>query len=278
MTPRIENIASKEINQFIQILINHTSFTQKIDTHKLYKKENNSISFQMNYINDIASNYIHNLEETLLKLEEGSYQENNHSPYNKKLLKINQQKGIVARIPIGSLTNNIFLQDRGPSFSIKYKTLSLTSSNINKKIKNYGINHLAISIDLNVTIVLQTYYHLPLEDQFSFTYEDEHYYLTNKPFPLYYQKYISLLQINPFKIINNIYQQKNSQGYILYQVQSIPLDIQKIISLSLIPQETKTIKEIKKEWIQYYESILIYTPLNSLEYQIIYYSLFTLST
>ena len=45
MTPRIENIASKEINQFIQILINHTSFTQKIDTHKLYKKENNSISF-----------------------------------------------------------------------------------------------------------------------------------------------------------------------------------------------------------------------------------------
>ena len=109
----------------------------------------------MNYINDIASNYIHNLEETLLKLEEGSYQENNHSPYNKKLLKINQQKGIVARIPIGSLTNNIFLQDRGPSFSIKYKTLSLTSSNINKKIKNYGINHLAISIDLNVTIVLQ---------------------------------------------------------------------------------------------------------------------------
>ena len=44
MTPRIENIASKEINQFIQILINHTSFTQKIDTHKLYKKENNSIN------------------------------------------------------------------------------------------------------------------------------------------------------------------------------------------------------------------------------------------
>ena len=124
--------------------------------------------------------------------------------------------------------------------------------------------------------ILKTYYRLPLEDQFSFTYEDEHYYLTNKPFPLYYQKYISLLQINPFKIINNIYQQKNSQGYILYQVQSIPLDIQKIISLSLIPQETKTIKEIKKEWIQYYESILIYTPLNFLEYQIIYYSLFTL--
>ena len=71
--------------------------------------------------------------------------------------------------------------------------------------------------------ILKTYYHLPLEDQFSFTYEDEHYYLTNKPFPLYYQKYISLLQINPFKIINNIYQQKNSQGYILYQKNHFPI-------------------------------------------------------
>lgn len=125
--------------------------------------------------------------------------------------------------------------------------------------------------------ILKTYYRLPLEDQFSFTYEDEHYYLTNKPFPLYYQKYISLLQINPFKIINNIYQQKNSQGYILYQVQSIPLDIRKIISLSLIPQETKTIKEIKKEWIQYYESILIYTPLFSRISNHLLFSIYSLS-
>ena len=124
--------------------------------------------------------------------------------------------------------------------------------------------------------ILKTYYHLPLEDQFSFIYENKHYYLTNNPFPLYYQEYISLLQINPFKIINNIYQQKHSQGYILYQLQSIPIDIQKIISLSLISQETKTVNNIKKEWIKYYESILVYTPSNSLEYQIIYYTLFTL--
>ena len=65
--------------------------------------------------------------------------------------------------------------------------------------------------------ILQNYYHIPLEDQFTFTYDSHKYYLTNKPFPFYYQKYISLLQINPFKIIDNIYQQKQSQGFILYQ-------------------------------------------------------------
>lgn len=155
ITPQIENIAHKEINQFMQILINHTSFTQKIETKKLYKKENNTISFQMSYINDLATNYINNLEETLLKMEDGTYKKKDTSPYNKKLLHISKQQGIIARVPLGSLTNNIFLQNVGPSLSIKYKTLSLTSSNINKKIKNYGINHLAISIDLNITITLQ---------------------------------------------------------------------------------------------------------------------------
>lgn len=155
ITPRIENIAHKEINQFMQILINHTSFTLKIETQKLYKKENNTISFQMSYINELATNYVNNLEETLLKLEDGTYKKKDASPYNKKLLHISKQQGVIARVPLGSLTNNIFLQNIGPAFSIKYKTLSLASSNIDKKIKNYGINHLAISIDLNITITLQ---------------------------------------------------------------------------------------------------------------------------
>ena len=91
ITPRIENIAHKEINQFMQIIINHTSFTQKIETKKLYKKENNTISFQMSYINDLATNYINNLEETLLNLEDGTYKKKDTSPYNKKLLHITYQ-------------------------------------------------------------------------------------------------------------------------------------------------------------------------------------------
>lgn len=109
----------------------------------------------MSYINALATNYVNNLEETLLKLEDGTYKKKDATPYNKKLLHISKQQGVIARVPLGSLTNNIFLQNIGPAFSIKYKTLSLASSNIDKKIKNYGINHLAISIDLNITITLQ---------------------------------------------------------------------------------------------------------------------------
>lgn len=94
--------------------------------------------------------------------------------------------------------------------------------------------------------ILQNYYHIPLEDQFTFTYDSHKYYLTNKPFPFYYQKYISLLQINPFKIIDNIYQQKQSQGFILYQLLNIPTDIQKnyfYLSYSARSQNNKRYKK-----------------------------------
>ena len=160
ITPTMKNVAEKEINQFIQTVINHTSFSQQINHQKLYtiNKNNNqiqSLSFNMNYINQIASDYINNLEETLFQIEEGLYKNRNKSIYNRKLLKISQNKGIIASIPLGALTNNIFLENIGPSIHVKYKTLSLSSSSIHKDVKNYGINHIAISIDIDVTLALQ---------------------------------------------------------------------------------------------------------------------------
>lgn len=160
ITPTMKNVAEKEINQFVQIVINHTSFSQQINHQKLYtiNKNNNqiqSLSFNMNYINQIASDYINNLEETLFQIEEGLYKNKDKSIYNRKLLKISQNKGIIASIPLGALTNNIFLENIGPSIHVKYKTLSLSSSSIHKDVKNYGINHIAISIDIDVTLALQ---------------------------------------------------------------------------------------------------------------------------
>lgn len=160
ITPAMKNVAEKEINQFVQIVINHTSFSQQINHQKLYtiNKNNNqiqSLSFNMNYINQIASDYINNLEETLFQIEEGLYKNKDKSIYNRKLLKISQNKGIIASIPLGALTHNIFLENIGPSIHVKYKTLSLSSSSIHKDVKNYGINHIAISIDIDVTLALQ---------------------------------------------------------------------------------------------------------------------------
>lgn len=158
--PRMENTAEKELKTFLQIIINHATFSKKINNAKLYdiiKNENEirSISFNMDYINDIASDYVNNVEEILFSIEAGTYKPDNNDLYNKKLKRISDQKGIIASVSLGNLTNNIFFQNSGPKLYVRYKTLSITNSNIKKSIKSYGINHIAISIELDISITLQ---------------------------------------------------------------------------------------------------------------------------
>lgn len=158
--PSLETLAKKELNHFVQLVINHVSFLSKIDDQQLLKiqysqQKISSFGFNMVYLNKKTSQYINSLEETLLDIEEGKYQNDNQSIYNKRLKKISDNQGIIASLPLGSVTNNIFLQNIGPHIHVKYKTLSIVSSQIDKKVESYGINHILVTIDLTVNIQLQ---------------------------------------------------------------------------------------------------------------------------
>ena len=158
--PSLETLAKKELNHFVQLVINHVSFLNKIDDQQLLKiqysqQKISSFGFNMVYLNKKTSQYINSLEETLLDIEEGKYQNNDQSIYNKRLKKISDNQGIIASLPLGAVTNNIFLQNIGPHIHVKYKTLSIVSSQIDKKVESYGINHILVTIDLTVDIQLQ---------------------------------------------------------------------------------------------------------------------------
>lgn len=153
--PIIQNLAQKEMDHFIQLVINHVSFISKIDNKELLNTENQTFQFNMVYLNSITSQYVNDLEETLLQIQEGNYKTNNKSIYNKYLKNISENKGIIASLPLGMITKNVFLENIGPHIDVKYKTKSLVSSQINKKVENYGINHVLVTIDLTVTIELQ---------------------------------------------------------------------------------------------------------------------------
>lgn len=158
--PSLETLAKKELNHFVQLVINHVSFLNKIDDQQLLKiqysqQKISSFGFNMVYLNKKTSQYINSLEETLLDIEEGKYQNNDQSIYNKRLKKISDNQGIIASLPLGAVTNNIFLQNIGPHIYVKYKTLSIVSSQIDKKVESYGINHILVTIDLTVDIQLQ---------------------------------------------------------------------------------------------------------------------------
>lgn len=167
--PALEETAKKEINHFMQLVINHVSFIHKIDDQQLLKIQYNndkitSFGFNMIYLNRETSEYVNQLEETLLDIEEGQYHNDSHSVYNKRLKKVSDNQGVIASLPLGSLTNNVFLQHIGPHIHIKYKTLSIVSSQIHKSVKNYGINHILVTIDLTVLVQLQIIVPLNRED------------------------------------------------------------------------------------------------------------------
>lgn len=153
--PIIQKLAKKEMDHFIQLVINHVSFISQIDNTQLIHSDNDIFQFNMVYLNSITGKYVADLEEILIQVQEGKYKNNSHSIYNKYLKKISENKGIVASLPLGMVTHNVFLENLGPHINIKYKTKSLVSSQIDKKVKNYGVNHVLITIDLTITIELQ---------------------------------------------------------------------------------------------------------------------------
>ncbi len=156
--PIIKKQAEKEIKQYLQLIINHVSFLNKTDYKKVVNikyKEGKIVSmgFNMVYINNITGKYVNRIETTMQAIEDGKYKSIQDTIYNQRLKKF-AKEGIVIKIPIGMFFNNIFLADVGPKIKIRYQGLSIVSSNINKSLKNYGINHIAISIDLQMKIKL----------------------------------------------------------------------------------------------------------------------------
>lgn len=153
--PIIEKRAVKEMDHFIQLVINHVSFIDEIDDQRLFENIDDTVQFNMVYINNICSQYIVKLENVLQTIQEGQYQKKGQSIYNQYLKEISDNQGVIASIPIGIITKNIFLENLGPSLDIRYQLQSLVSSQISKSVKNYGINHILVTIDLTVLIELQ---------------------------------------------------------------------------------------------------------------------------
>lgn len=157
--PIIKEIAQKEMKQFCQLIVNHITVDYQTNNNELViiTRDSNdkisSVDFNMEQINKIAADMVFQIEELLLDLEEGNYTKSD-SIYHKKLKKISDQKGVVASFPAGMVLNNPFLAHMGPNIKVRYQTLSHVSSSIQKEIKNYGINHMMVSLNIAVTMHL----------------------------------------------------------------------------------------------------------------------------
>lgn len=65
------------------------------------------------------------------------------------------KKGIIVEIPIGVVTNNVFLSNFGPKIPIKLNVIGSVDSNIKTNIRGYGINNALMEVYVSVEVDLQ---------------------------------------------------------------------------------------------------------------------------
>ena len=153
ISPKLIEYASIELKKTSNIIISK-SITQKeiekFNINNLFiitKNEKNEIlTVDLNtpLINEIVFQITDKIQENLKQLELGKINE-----YNEK------SNGVILKIPLGIITNNFLLNNKGPKIPVKMKILGDMESNINTKITNYGINNALIETYLEITITEQ---------------------------------------------------------------------------------------------------------------------------
>ena len=75
----------------------------------------------------------------------------------------------VVSYPLGLASNNMFLNNLGPRIPVRINLLSNVNTNINTKVRNYGINTLLIEMSIQINL---THEIIALDiEEFEFTYE-----------------------------------------------------------------------------------------------------------
>jgi len=165
--PILISYAEAETKKLTILLINKavTKQISNINTEELfnivYNKDGEIILIDFNSKNTskILSTMTSLVELNLRAIEEGKIDmlelpDNSLEAYNIGLL----EKGIIFEIPLGIVTDSVFLRNLGPKIPVKLSLIGNVSTGFSTKIEEYGINNallkLMIDIEVSTNIIL----------------------------------------------------------------------------------------------------------------------------
>ena len=147
-----------EVRKFITLIINSAVSEEdkkKINISDLMNIEKNSndeiqlITYNSNNVLTILNNITDNIQKKLSLVEEGRLDSMDLPVYYDK---DKLEKGIIYEIPVGLITNNIFLSNLGAKIPVRYKMIGDVVSNISTTVSSYGINNALIEVDVYVEV------------------------------------------------------------------------------------------------------------------------------
>ena len=145
------NIINSTINDIVEEELSEDLFI----LNKNSNEEVEILDYNTKNVNKLLSKINKEITKRLINLEDGNLNGLLISD-NFKITKIDKH-GVLCKLPIGILRNNPFFSNLGPTIPIKLVFLGQVQSNLNTKIKSYGINYL----------IVETYIHVIVEEQIS---------------------------------------------------------------------------------------------------------------
>lgn len=160
VNPVIYRYSNIEAKRFTTILINSSvnkNIVKKIDNN-LFKVEKDSsgniqmLDYDTKKVNSLLEEITKSIQNELLNLENGKIDNLNVSENfkGKKFSKV--KNGIVCELPTSAVFSNSLLANVGPTIPIKLSFIGAVSTNLNTKIKSYGINNLFLEVNIHVEI------------------------------------------------------------------------------------------------------------------------------
>ena len=156
--PKAKEYGKIEVEKFVNIVVNHASLSYSKNKDEMILVERDeqgdivSVDFNLIEINEMANELVYEIETHLNYIINGEYETVEQDVYATMIEHVNKNKGIVANLPLSSLTNNPLLSYLNLKIPIKYEMISNVKSDILTDVQNYGINHVIVRIEIKLVI------------------------------------------------------------------------------------------------------------------------------
>ncbi len=142
---KVKNNSVALINRAIKEELNYLDNVEDmIIITKNSEDEIQMVDFDPITINKMLTSITENILENIKTIE------NDEELFNENIHKYN--KGVIYEVPIGIISNNVFLSNLGPEIPIKLNVIGDVFANVNAEVKEYGINNALIKISINVSV------------------------------------------------------------------------------------------------------------------------------
>ncbi len=164
-TPRFTRIAELKINEYIaqttsdfKVLVENNSSS----LYKIEKKSNGeivSIDYDMEKVYEMADKLTSSLETNLFSFDNLNQQQMEH-----------KDRKIILYLPIGIVSDSVFLSQLGPKIPIMIQFIGSIFSNVKTRVKDYGINNALLEVYLEIKITYEIFTPITKNEK-TFSYE-----------------------------------------------------------------------------------------------------------